>query len=130
LQRSYDNYFTFSAIDGNFGIATLNSTDIKTNPNKSINPSEFTFKAYVTFIKPIMNGVDGPFLIYQSAIPHLTVEFYCDTALAGIGNMCFLQLEREKNEKLETYFMKVSFQTLGLVIFIIFLIIFIIKLFI
>ncbi|POG62803.1 hypothetical protein GLOIN_2v588234 [Rhizophagus irregularis DAOM 181602=DAOM 197198] len=112
LQNSLANYFVFPSIDGNFGIVIVNSTDININPNEFINPSKFTSKAYVTFIKPVMKSVDGPFLIYQSAIPHLEVRSFCDTAFAGIGNTCLLIFNRVEDENtLEV--IKLSFQASG-----------------
>ncbi|PKY32789.1 hypothetical protein RhiirB3_532211 [Rhizophagus irregularis] len=114
LQNSFDNYFIFPSIDGNFGIVITNSTDIniKSETNETIDPSKFTSKVYVTFIKPIMNGVDGPFLIYQLTIPHLKVKSFCDPAFTGIGNICILAINRTENEN-TLEFIKVSFQTSG-----------------
>ncbi|RGB26710.1 hypothetical protein C1646_410973 [Rhizophagus diaphanus] len=114
LQKSFDSHFIFPSIDGNFGIAITNSTNIniKPDPNESIDPSKFTSKVYVTFIKPFMNGVDGPFLIYQSTIPHLEVRSFCDTAFTGIGNICILVFNRA-GDKNTLEFVKVSFQTSG-----------------
>ncbi|CAB4403038.1 unnamed protein product [Rhizophagus irregularis] len=115
LQNLFANYFVFPSIDGNFGIVIVNSTDItdiNINPNEFINPSKFTSKAYVTFIKPVMKSVDGPFLIYQSTIPHLEVRSFCDTAFAGIGNTCLLIFNRvEDKNTLEI--IKLSFQASG-----------------
>ncbi|CAB4493243.1 unnamed protein product [Rhizophagus irregularis] len=60
----------------------------------------------------IVISVDGPFLIYQSAIPHLEVRSFCDTAFAGIGNTCLLIFNRVEDENtLEV--IKLSFQASG-----------------
>ncbi|CAG8651341.1 11325_t:CDS:10 [Rhizophagus irregularis] len=114
LQNPFNYYFIFPALDGNFGIIIANSTDIniKPEPNKFINPSKFTSKVYVSFIKPVMNSVDGPYLIYQSTIPHFEVDFFCDTAFTGIGNMCILTFNRAE-DKNTTEYMTVLFQTSG-----------------
>ncbi|CAB4493246.1 unnamed protein product [Rhizophagus irregularis] len=114
LQNPFNYYFIFPALDGNFGIIIANSTDIniKPEPNKFINPSKFTSKVYVSFIKPVMNSVDGPYLIYQTTIPHFEVDFFCDTAFTGIGNMCILTFNRAE-DKNTTEYMTVLFQTSG-----------------
>ncbi|CAB4382861.1 unnamed protein product [Rhizophagus irregularis] len=114
LQNPFNYYFIFPALDGNFGIIIANSTDIniKPEPNKFINPSKFTSKVYVSFIKPVMNSVDGPYLIYQSTIPHFEVDFFCDTAFTGIGNMCILTFNRAEDKNTIEY-MTVLFQTSG-----------------
>ncbi|CAB5193391.1 unnamed protein product [Rhizophagus irregularis] len=114
LQKSFDNHFIFPAIDGNFGIIIANSTDIniKPEPNEFINPSKFTSKVYVSFIKPVMKGVDGPYLVYQSTIPHSEVNFFCDTAFTGIGNMCILKLNGTEDKNV-VEFITISFQTSG-----------------
>jgi hypothetical protein len=75
-----------------------------------------------------MESVDGPFLIYQSAIPHFEVDFLCDNAFSGIGNTCLLMFNRAE-DKNTSEIIKLSFQTSGFVIlFIIFLITLIIYL--
>ncbi|CAB4403043.1 unnamed protein product [Rhizophagus irregularis] len=112
LKNPFNYYFIFPAIDGNFGIVTVNSTDINIKSNEFINPFKFTSKVYVTFIKPVMESVDGPFLIYQSAIPHFEVDFLCDTAFSGIGNTCLLIFNRAE-DKNTSEVIKLSFQTSG-----------------
>ncbi|CAG8750276.1 7136_t:CDS:10, partial [Rhizophagus irregularis] len=112
LQSSSNYYFIFPSIDGNFGIVNANSTDINIKSNEFINPSKFTFKVYVSFIKPVMESVDGPFLIYQSAIPHFELDFFCDTAFSGIGNTCLLMFNRAE-DKNTSEVIKLSFQTSG-----------------
>ncbi|RIA88249.1 hypothetical protein C1645_826666 [Glomus cerebriforme] len=114
LQNSFDEYYLISAIGGSYAFiaTTTNPTDIETKPNESINPYEFTYKVYMSFIKPIMNGVDGPFLIYQSAIPHLNVDAHCDATYTGTGYFCILLLERDKPKK--SYLIKkISIQNSG-----------------
>ncbi|GES98507.1 glycosyltransferase family 2 protein [Rhizophagus clarus] len=110
LQNPSDYYSLFPGMDGSFVIVTKNSTDIQTKSNKFINPSEFTTKIYVYFVRPTMK-VDGPFLLYQSAIPRLKVEFYCDTAYTSTGDMCILIMKPHGTT--ETHLMKISFQNSG-----------------
>ncbi|GBC02607.1 hypothetical protein RclHR1_04700009 [Rhizophagus clarus] len=103
----------FPGMDGSFSFITMTSTDIQTKYNESINPSEFTIKIYVNFIRPTMK-VDGPFLLYQTAIPHLDVGFHCDTAYTSTGGMCLLTMRQMKlNETSVPYLLKILFQNSG-----------------
>ncbi|RIA86161.1 hypothetical protein C1645_878851 [Glomus cerebriforme] len=114
LQNPFSRYWLFYGIDGNFGFITMNTTDTKIKSNKSIDPSEFTVKVYVSFIRPIMNGVNGPFLIYQSSIPHISVDVNCDAAYTSTGNFCILLINRVNPKmKQEPYLLKLSFQNSG-----------------
>ncbi|GBC09383.1 hypothetical protein RclHR1_08810002 [Rhizophagus clarus] len=102
-------------MDGSFLFVTMNSTstDFQTEHNKFINPSEFTTKIYMNFIKPTMK-VDGPFLLYQTAIPNLDIDYICDAAYTSTGGMCLLKIRKIKhNETSKLHLLKISFQNSG-----------------
>ncbi|RIA86157.1 hypothetical protein C1645_856618 [Glomus cerebriforme] len=114
LQNPFSQYWLLYGIDGKFGFITMNTTDTKLKSDKSIDPSEFTVKVYVSFIRPIMNGVNSPFLIYQSAIPHISVDVNCCAAYTATGNFCILIINRVNPKmKQEPYMIKLSFQSSG-----------------
>jgi hypothetical protein len=134
LKSPFDLYYVLAAIDGTFCFITINTTttnaittttnatmdSIITNFNANfIDPSEFTSKFYVTFVKPTVNELSGPYLIYQSAIPNLTITAYCDSAITNIGIACVLTLQRPNYKN--TY-LKVSFHISGFVIIYLFII--------
>jgi hypothetical protein len=71
---------------------------------ESNDPTEIMFIVFVSYIKPIMNGVDDPFIIYQSTIPHLSVDtFVCDNTCMSMSSFCILVLnsiiKANKNQK-------------------------------
>jgi hypothetical protein len=98
-------------IDGSYGLFITN----RVNNTEFINPSEFTVKIYLSFIKPTMNAVNGPFLVYQSAIPHSKVNIVCDAVYTGTGSICILLLESVKPKK--SYTLKLLVQNSGFVFF-------------
>jgi hypothetical protein len=98
-------------IDGSYGLFITN----RVNKTEFINPSEFTVKIYLSFIKPTMNAVNGPFLIYQSTIPQSKVDIHCDAAYTGTGSICFLLLTSVKPKKF--YTLKLLVQDSGFVFF-------------
>jgi hypothetical protein len=104
-----DYYFT-NMIDGSYGLIITN----RVNKTEFINPSEFTAKIYLTFIKPTMNAVNGPFLIYRSTIPQLKVYIQCIAVYTGSGITCILLLESVKPKKF--YTLKLLVQNSGFVI--------------
>ncbi|GBB90932.1 hypothetical protein RclHR1_01800017 [Rhizophagus clarus] len=78
LNIPFGPYFVSPRIEGNFIFIKYNPTNFEKNCVESNDPTEIMFEVFVSYIKPIVNGVDGPFIIYQSTIPHLSVDkFVC-----------------------------------------------------
>jgi hypothetical protein len=98
-------------IDGSYGLFITN----RVNKTEFINPSEFTVKIYLSFIKPTMNAVNGPFLIYQSTITQSKVDIRCDAVYTGTGSICILLLTSVKPKKF--YMLKLLVQNSGFVFF-------------
>jgi hypothetical protein len=104
------DYSIINMIDGSYGLFITN----RVNKTEFIKPSEFTVKIYLSFIKPTMNSVNGPFLIYQSTIPQSKVGVHCNAAYTGTCIVCFLLLESVKPKKF--YTLKLLVQNSGFVI--------------
>ncbi|PKY28185.1 hypothetical protein RhiirB3_416790 [Rhizophagus irregularis] len=90
----------------------------KPQPNVDlINPTEPMFELYITFIKPSEDAVDGPFLLYQTAIPILRIVFQCNSIYTTMGYFCILNMnEVRPKEESKNYLIKITFQNTGSVI--------------
>lgn len=84
---------------------------------ESNDPTDIRFIVYVSYLKPTMNGVDCPFIIYQSTIPRLSVDkFICGNTRMSMNSFCILVMNSVKaNKKLKNHLLKISFQDSGLV---------------
>lgn len=75
------------------------------------------FGLYITFIKPSEDAVDGPFLLYQTAIPTLRIVFQCNSIYTTMGYFCILNMnEVQPKEESKNYLIKITFQNTGFVI--------------
>ncbi|RIA81069.1 hypothetical protein C1645_837559 [Glomus cerebriforme] len=115
VQSPFEPYLVFPGIEGNFIFITTNSIVNDTKRVESNNPFEITFKISVSFFKPIINVIDGPFIIYQSTIPHLKVDgLICNSAPSNMISFCILRINSIKtNKKLKKYLLKISFLNSG-----------------
>ncbi|CAG8740287.1 17059_t:CDS:2, partial [Rhizophagus irregularis] len=121
LLNPLDRFNIFAAIDGTFGLVTSNyntNASIQLQPNVDlINPTEPMFGLYITFIKPSEDAVDGPFLLYQTAIPTLRIVFQCNSIYTTMGYFCILNMnEVQPKEESKNYLIKITFQNTGSVI--------------
>jgi hypothetical protein len=119
LLNPLDRFNIFIAVDGTFGLVTSSYTDVsnKVPQVDLIDPSELTFRLYVTFIKP-SDSVDGPFLLYQAAIPNLRIIFQCNSIYTTMGYFCILNMEEVQPEgDSKNYLVKITFQNTGFVVF-------------
>ncbi|CAB5193399.1 unnamed protein product [Rhizophagus irregularis] len=121
LSNPLDRFNIFAAIDGTFGLVTSTySTNASSQlqPNVDlINPTEPMFGLYITFIKPSEDVVDGPFLLYQTAIPMLRIVFQCNSIYTTMGYLCILNMiEVRPKEEPKNYLIKITFQNTGSVI--------------
>ncbi|GBB88775.1 hypothetical protein RclHR1_15380003 [Rhizophagus clarus] len=118
LSNPLDRFNIFVAVDGTFGLVTSTYTNTSNQVSQVdlIDPTELTFELYVTFIKP-SDTVDGPYLLYQTAIPNLQIVFQCDSIYMTVGYFCILNMkEVQPKGKFEKYLIKITFQHTGSVV--------------
>ncbi|CAB4492436.1 hypothetical protein RhiirA5_431649 [Rhizophagus irregularis] len=115
LKTPFGPYFVSPRIEGNFIFITYDSMNAENKCVESNDPTDIRFIVYVSYLKPIMNGVDGPFIIYQSTIPHLSVDkFVCGNTRMSMSSFCILVMNSVKaNKKSKKHLLKISFQDSG-----------------
>lgn len=106
-------------IEGNFIFITYSTTNVEMKCIESDDPTEIMFKVFVSYLKPLVNGVDGPFIIYQSTIPHLSMnKFICSNTRMSMSSFCILVINSVKaKKKSKKHLLKISFQDSGLVLY-------------
>ena len=127
MQSPFDTYFAFPVLDGSYCLVASNSTDFEINAanvtditvhstNNKPSPSKPVTKVFASFIKPYGNGISSPYLIYQSAIPNINVDYVCDTSMISMGNTCIITLRKmENNNVVNNYLIGLLFQNTGYV---------------